>query len=57
MKMGDTPDRNDGRKENQEPKHIDIPKSPEPIQRYKHHGERKRDRTEDLRKASKTIHH
>lgn len=54
MKMGDTPDRNDGRKENQESKHIDIPKSPEPIQRYKHYGERKRDRTKDL---GRVIHH
>ena len=54
--MGNAPDRNNGREENQEPEHIDIPKPAEPIQCYKHHRERKRDRTKDLRKAGR-IHH
>ena len=55
--MRNAPNRNNGREENQEPEHIDIPKPAEPIQRYKHHGERKRDRTKDLRKTSRKVHH
>ena len=55
-KMRNTPDRNNGREENQEPEHIDIPKPAEPIQCYKDNRERKRDRTQDLRKAGR-IHH
>lgn len=55
--MGNAPNRNDGREQNQEPKYIDIPKPAEPVQRYKHHGERKRDRTKDLIEADRKAHH
>lgn len=54
VKVRNAPNRNDGREENQEPKHIYIPKPAESIQRYKDHGECKRDRTKDL---SRKVHH